>query len=66
VLQEVLYRYAGLKRLDLAREGYNLFVALCPVIVPVTLADTRAERPRDAKRRLDPCLRQAHTPPHPQ
>jgi hypothetical protein len=45
VLQEILYRYAGLKRLDLARDVYNLFVALCPVIFPVTLADT--DRARD-------------------
>jgi hypothetical protein len=45
VLQELLYRYAGLKRLDLAREVYNLFVALCPIILPVTLADT--DRARD-------------------
>lgn len=45
VLQEILYRYAGLKRLDLAREVYNLFVTLCPVILPVTLADT--DRARD-------------------
>ena len=45
VLQEILYRYAGLKRIDLARDVYNLFVALCPVIFPVTLADT--DRARD-------------------
>ena len=45
VLQEILYRYAGLKRLDLARDVYNLFVAICPVIFPVTLADT--DRARD-------------------
>jgi len=40
VRQEVLYRYAALKRLDLAREVYDLFVQLCPVVFPVTLADT--------------------------
>ena len=40
VLQEVLYRYNALKRLDLARQVYDLFVQLCPVIFPVTLADT--------------------------
>jgi predicted nucleic acid-binding protein len=45
VLKEILYRYAGLKRLDLARDVYNLFVGLCPVILPVTLADT--DRARD-------------------
>jgi predicted nucleic acid-binding protein len=45
VLQEILYRYSALRRLDLATEVYNLFVALCPVIFPVTLADT--DRARD-------------------
>ena len=45
VLQEILYRYTGLRRVDLAREVYDLFVALCPVILPVTLADT--DRARD-------------------
>lgn len=40
VLQEVLYRYAALRRLDLAAQVYDLFVQLCPVILPVTLADT--------------------------
>jgi predicted nucleic acid-binding protein len=45
VLQEILYRYAGLRRLDLAREVYDLFVQICPVVLPVTLADT--DRARD-------------------
>jgi predicted nucleic acid-binding protein len=40
ILQEILYRYAALKRLDLARQVYELFVQLCPVVHPVTLADT--------------------------
>ena len=40
VLQEILYRYAALRRLDLAAQVYDLFVQLCPVIFPVTLADT--------------------------
>ncbi len=40
VLQEILYRYASLNRLDLAREVYDLFVELCPVVLGVTLADT--------------------------
>ncbi len=40
VLQEILFRYAALKRLDLARQVYELFVLLCPVVYPVTLADT--------------------------
>lgn len=45
VLQKVLYRYNALKRLDLARQVYDLFVQLCPVVFPVTLADT--DRARD-------------------
>lgn len=40
VLQEILYRYVALRRPDLAREVYELFVELCPVVLPVTLADT--------------------------
>jgi len=40
VLQEILFRYAALKRLDLARQVYELFVLLCPVVYAVTLADT--------------------------
>ena len=45
VLQEILYRYAALKRLDLAGSVYDLFVQICPVVLPVTLADTdRARR----------------------
>src|SRR5437879_1656867 len=45
VLQEILYRYSSLKRLDLAREVYDLFVDICPRVLPVTLADT--DRARD-------------------
>jgi predicted nucleic acid-binding protein len=48
VLQEILYRYVGLKRPDLAHEVYELFVQLCPVVLPVTLADT--DRARDLLR----------------
>lgn len=40
VLQEILYRYVGLRRTDLAVEVYDLFVRLCSVVLPVTLADT--------------------------
>ncbi|MGH7588693.1 MAG: type II toxin-antitoxin system VapC family toxin [Gemmatimonadota bacterium] len=40
VLQEILYRYVGLKRPDLASQVYDLFVQLCPTVYPVTLADT--------------------------
>jgi uncharacterized protein len=40
VLQEILYRYAALGRRDLAATVYDLFVQLCPVVWPITLADT--------------------------
>lgn len=40
VLQEILHRYAGLGRRDLAGRVYDLFVQLCPIVLPVTLADT--------------------------
>lgn len=39
-LQEILYRYVGLRRLDLAQQVYELFVEICARIFPVTLADT--------------------------
>jgi predicted nucleic acid-binding protein len=45
VLQEILYRYAALERRDLARDVYDLFVQICPVVYDVTLADT--DRARD-------------------
>jgi uncharacterized protein len=45
VLQEILYRYVGLRRTDLAVEVYDLFVRLCSTVFPVTLADT--DRARD-------------------
>jgi predicted nucleic acid-binding protein len=44
VLQEILYRYAALQRRDLAGTVYDLFVQLCPVILPVALADTDRAR----------------------
>ena len=45
MLQEILYRYAALERRDLAGTVYDLFVQLCPVVLPVALADTdRARR----------------------
>jgi len=44
VLQEILYRYSSLGRLDLAGEVYDLFVDICPVVLPVTLADTDRAR----------------------
>jgi uncharacterized protein len=45
VLQEILYRYMALDRVDLALSVYDLFVDVCPVVLPVTLADT--DRARD-------------------
>lgn len=44
VLQEILYRYAALGRRDLARDVYDLFVEICPVVLSVTLADTDLAR----------------------
>ena len=44
VLQEILYRYAALKRLDLAASVYDLFVHICPTVLPVALADTDRAR----------------------
>jgi predicted nucleic acid-binding protein len=40
VLQEILFRYSGLNRLDLMARVYELFAELCPAVLPVTLADT--------------------------
>lgn len=48
VLQEILYRYVGLRRPDLAAEVYDLFTGLCSVVFPVTIADT--DRARDLVR----------------
>jgi uncharacterized protein len=44
VLQEILYRYSELHRLDLGREVYDLFIAICPKVFDVTLADTNRAR----------------------
>ena len=44
VLQEILYRYAALERLDLAVGVYDLFVEICPEIFDVSLADTDKAR----------------------
>lgn len=40
VLQEILYRYSALRRVDVAREVYDLFVSICPIVFDVTLTDT--------------------------
>jgi predicted nucleic acid-binding protein len=52
VLQEILYRYVGLRRPEVAVEVYDLFVGLCPIVLPVTIADT--DRARDLVRKGTP------------
>jgi len=44
VLQEILYRYSALGRVDLAATAYDLFVRLMPEIFDVTLSDTDGAR----------------------
>jgi hypothetical protein len=44
VLQEILYRYSALGRLDLAANVYDLFVDIVPEIFDVTLSDTDTAR----------------------
>ncbi|MEO8098964.1 MAG: type II toxin-antitoxin system VapC family toxin [Acidobacteriota bacterium] len=44
VLQEILWRYVAIGKLKLARSVYDLFVDMCPVVLPVTLADTDKAR----------------------
>ena len=44
-LQEILLRSAALGKPDLARQVYDLFVEICPVVPQVTLADI--DRARD-------------------
>jgi predicted nucleic acid-binding protein len=44
VLQEILYRYTALQRVDLAVQVYDLFVRVCPLVLPVTVADTDRAR----------------------
>lgn len=44
VLQEILHRYASMGRPDLAGTVYDLFVEVCPRVLPVTLADTDRAR----------------------
>jgi uncharacterized protein len=44
VLQEILYRYSALRRLDLVQRVYDLFVQICPVVFDVTLSDTDRAR----------------------
>lgn len=44
VLQEILYRYSAIGRLDLAKSVYDLFVQVVHEIFDVTLADTDLAR----------------------
>ena len=44
VLQEILYRYAALGRRDLGVAVYDAFVEICPIVLPVALADTDLAR----------------------
>lgn len=44
VLQEILYRYTALQKRDLAREVYDTFVQICPIVLGVTLAETDLAR----------------------
>jgi predicted nucleic acid-binding protein len=44
VLQEILYRYSALGRLDLAAVVYDLFVQIVPEVFDVTLGDTDVAR----------------------
>jgi predicted nucleic acid-binding protein len=55
VLQEILYRYAAIGRRDLGGHVYDLFVELCPTILPVTVAETdRARELLDLSANLSP------------
>ena len=51
VLQEILYRYSALGKPGLARDVYDLFVEICPSVLPVTIADTDVARNLIAKTR---------------
>ena len=44
VLQEILYRYSAIGRIELGAEIYDLFVRICPEVLDVTLADTDRAR----------------------
>ncbi len=44
VLQEILYRYHAIGRLDLAKSVYDLFVQVVHEVFDVTLADTDLAR----------------------
>ena len=45
VLQEILYRYSALRRLDLAGGVYDLFVQLCPVVLLSLIHISEPTRP---------------------
>ena len=50
VLQEILYRYTRINHAELGYQVYELFASICPVILPVTVADT--DRARDLLREI--------------
>lgn len=54
MLREILYRYWALHRLHLARDVYDLFVQVCPVVFGVTLADTIALATSSSRSRASP------------
>lgn len=44
VLEEILCRYSSIGQLDTARDVYDHFGEICPVVFSVTLADTNRVR----------------------
>jgi len=44
VLQEILYRYSSIERLDIARDVYSAAIELCDEVLPVTEQTTDRAR----------------------
>lgn len=44
VLQEILYRYSSIERLDIARDVYSAAIQLCDEVLPVTEQTTDRAR----------------------
>jgi hypothetical protein len=44
ILQEILYRYQGLKRLDTGLRICDLFLEICTTVLPVTIDDVARAR----------------------
>jgi hypothetical protein len=53
VLQEILYRYAGMDRLDLADQVYELFVQQGTIVFPVPSPIHRPDRARTMLRAIE-------------